>query len=59
MVGAPDALQNVLPLTLAPPELNERASDLVRTHPDCLWFGHLEARARRVTRTPDWRVAAR
>lgn len=28
----------------APPELVERASELVRRHPECFWFWHPEAR---------------
>jgi len=30
----------------APPELIERAHELVRTHPECFWFRHPEARIR-------------
>ena len=30
----------------APPGLIERAHELVRTHPECFWFRHPEARIR-------------
>jgi hypothetical protein len=30
----------------APPGLIERACELVRTHPECFWFRHPEARIR-------------
>lgn len=34
------------PPTLAPLELCERASALVRSHPECFWFWHPEAAVR-------------
>ena len=36
----------LLPPTPAPPELVERATGLVREHPECFWFWHPEARVR-------------
>jgi len=46
MAGAPDALHELPPPTPAPPELVERASDLVRSHSECFWFWHRDARVR-------------
>lgn len=43
MAAAPDELP---PLTPAPPDLIERASELVRTYPECFWFWHPQARIR-------------
>ncbi len=46
MAAASDELHEMPPPTLAPPELVERASALVRTYPECFWFRHPEARIR-------------
>ena len=46
MAGSPDELHEFPPPTPAPPELVERASALVQTHPECFWFRHPEARIR-------------
>ena len=48
MAGTPDELHELPPPTPAPPELVERASALVRSHPECFWFWHAEARLRHV-----------
>jgi hypothetical protein len=44
--AVPDELHEMPPPTPAPPELIERASALVRRHPECFWFRHPEARIR-------------
>ncbi len=44
MAAAPDELHEWPPPTPAPPELVERASALVRKHPECFWFWHPAAR---------------
>ena len=46
MAGAPDELHEFPPPTPAPLELVERAAALVRSHPECFWFRHPEARIR-------------
>lgn len=46
MASTPDELREMPPPTPAPPELVERASALVRSHPECFWFRHPEARIR-------------
>ncbi|MEK7685001.1 MAG: hypothetical protein AAB466_06235 [Verrucomicrobiota bacterium] len=46
MAAASDELHEAPPPTLAPPELVERASALVRTYPECFWFWHPDARVR-------------
>ena len=46
MAAAPDELHEWPPPTPAPPELVERASTLVRQHPECFWCRHPEARIR-------------
>ena len=43
-----DELHEAPPPTPAPPELVERATELVRKHPECFWFWHPEARVRSV-----------
>ena len=46
-MAAPDESREVVPPpTPAPPELIERALELVRTYPECFWFRHPEARIR-------------
>lgn len=45
MVLAPDRPATYTP-TPAPPELIERAWELVKAHPECFWFWHPEARIR-------------
>lgn len=44
MAAEPDQLQEMPPPTPAPPELCARAAALVRSHPECFWFWHPEAR---------------
>jgi hypothetical protein len=46
MSGTPDELHEATPPTPAPPELVERATALVRNHPECFWFWHPDARVR-------------
>ena len=46
MADAPDEFQEMPAPTPAPPELVERASELVRRFPECFWFRHPEARLR-------------
>lgn len=46
MAAAPDVLPELPPPTPAPPELIERATALVRAHPECFWLRHPEARIR-------------
>lgn len=46
MASTPDELREMPPPTQAPPELVERAAALVRSHPECFWFRHPEARIR-------------
>jgi hypothetical protein len=46
MASTPDELHEMPPPTPAPPELVERATVLVRNHPECFWFRHPEARIR-------------
>jgi len=46
MAAAPDELHESPPPTPAPPELIERASALVKAHPECFWFWHPDARVR-------------
>jgi hypothetical protein len=48
MKDGPDALHDVPAPTPAPPELIERAGALVRSHPECFWFRHPDARIRHV-----------
>ena len=48
MSGRPYELHEAAPPTPAPPELVERATELVRKHPGCFWFRHPEARMRYV-----------
>ncbi|HMP81542.1 MAG TPA: hypothetical protein PKA41_02395 [Verrucomicrobiota bacterium] len=44
MAAAPDELHDFPPPAPALPELIERATRLVRGHPECFWFRHPEAR---------------
>jgi hypothetical protein len=46
MAGTPEELHEMPPPTPAPPELIERATALVRSHPECFWFRHPQARIR-------------
>lgn len=46
MTGAPDELRESPPPTPAPAELIERATAQVRSHPECFWFWHPDARVR-------------
>ena len=46
MAAEHDELREFPPPTPAPPELCERAMALVRSHPECFWFRHPEARIR-------------
>jgi hypothetical protein len=46
MAVEPDQLRELPPPTPAPAELCERATTLVRSHPECFWFRHPEARIR-------------
>ena len=46
MVTGNDHLREIPPPTPAPPELVECAAALVRSHPECFWFRHPEARIR-------------
>ena len=46
MLGAPAELHEFPPPTPAPPELVERASELVKKHSECFWFWHPDARVR-------------
>ena len=46
MAVSPDELKDATAPTPAPPELIERATELVRTYPECFWFRHPEARIR-------------
>ena len=49
MAGTPSdpvELREIPPPTPAPPELVQRATALVRNHPECFWFWHPEARIR-------------
>ena len=46
MAAGQDELRELPPPTPAPPELCERAAALVRSHPECFWFRHSEARIR-------------
>ncbi len=48
MAAGPEKLHEAPPTTLAPPELVERASALVRNFPECFWFWHPEARVRQL-----------
>ena len=48
MAAGHDELRELPPPTPAPPELCERAAELVRGHPECFWFRHPEARIRHV-----------
>jgi len=45
MAVEPDQLHELPPPTPAPAELCERAAALVRSHPECFWFRHPEARS--------------
>ena len=45
-MNPPDELLEAAPPTPAPPELIERATALVREHPECFWFWHPDARVR-------------
>ena len=46
MTAEADKLHEWPPPTPAPAELCERAMTLVRSHPECFWFWHPEARVR-------------
>jgi len=46
MAAGHDELREWPPPIPAPPELCERAAALVRSHPECFWFRHPEARIR-------------
>lgn len=46
MAGLSEQEQEVAPPELALPELIERASALVRNHPECFWFWHPQAAVR-------------
>lgn len=46
MATGPDELHEMPTPTPAPQELIERAVMLVRSHPECFWFRHPEARVR-------------
>jgi hypothetical protein len=46
MTGAPDELHEPPPPTPAPAELIARATTEIRSHPECFWFRHPEARVR-------------
>jgi hypothetical protein len=46
MTGASDELHELPPPTPAPAELIARATAEVRSHPECFWFWHPEARVR-------------
>lgn len=46
MAAQPDELHELTPPTPAPPELIERAAELVHSHHECFWFRHPEARIR-------------
>lgn len=46
MAAEHDELRELPPPTPAPPELCERAANLVRNYPECFWFRHPDARIR-------------
>jgi hypothetical protein len=46
MTGELDELREPPPPTPAPADLIERATAQVRSHPECFWFRHPEARIR-------------
>jgi hypothetical protein len=46
MAATPDELRESPLPAPAPPELVERASALVKGHPECFWFRHPDARIR-------------
>ena len=46
MAAEPGQLREMPPPTPAPAELCERAAVLVRSHRECFWFRHPEARIR-------------
>ena len=46
MAADADELCELPPPTPAPQDLCERAMGLVRSHPECFWFRHPEARIR-------------
>jgi hypothetical protein len=46
MVRTPDELQEAPARIPAPPELIERATNLVQTFPECFWYWHPDARVR-------------
>ncbi|NOS69709.1 MAG: hypothetical protein HOP33_07250 [Verrucomicrobia bacterium] len=46
MAAEPDQLHELPSPTPAPAELCARAASLVRSHPECFWFRHPEARIR-------------
>ena len=46
MAADHDELRELPPPMSAPLELCERAAVLVRSHPECFWFRHPEARIR-------------
>jgi len=46
MNTAQDELHESPSPTPAPPEMIERASALVQSHPECFWFRHPQARIR-------------
>ena len=46
MASTPDELHEAASPIPAPPELIERASELVRQFPECFWFWHPDARVR-------------
>ena len=46
MAPVPEQSNDGATAVAAPPALIERASELVRAHPECFWFRHPEARIR-------------
>jgi hypothetical protein len=44
MAEAPEELREYPPPIPAPPELAERATALLNSHPECFWFWHPDAR---------------
>ena len=46
MALVPEQSNEVATAVAAPPALIERASELIRAHPECFWFRHPEARIR-------------
>jgi hypothetical protein len=48
MASAPDELDDFPPPTIAPPDLVERATALVKEHPECFWFWRFDAQVRHI-----------